>query len=215
MENANVILFCCLIVPLGMMLLLVKDRARQLIGFLIYGIVMCLLAGELNGLILHKTELTEYYISVNIAPIIEECLKAALIIAFAYFAKPDRQFLIESSLAIGVGFATLENCCILMETTQRITIGWALVRSFGAGLMHSVCTLAVGYAMSFINDKNKRRLAHPATVAALAAAIIYHSIYNILVQSSGKAMGILLPVVTYVALIFIVGKQKKTVENRT
>ncbi len=66
---------------------------------------------------------------------------------------------------------------------------------------HGVCTLAVGYGMTFVHTK--RNLFYTGTVALLAVATIYHSVYNTLVQSQHQLAGFLLPVVTFIPVFII------------
>ena len=82
----------------------------------------------------------------------------------------------ESSLAVGVGFASMENVCLLFGSASALSAGTILARGFGAGMMHGVSTLAVGYSMTFASAR--RKLSYIGTIAALSMAIIYHSIYN-------------------------------------
>ena len=71
----------------------------------------------------------------------------------------------------------------------------AIIRAFGAGLMHGMCTLLVGVGISFVKKKNKIFVV--GTFALLSTAITYHGIYNMLVQSEYLVIGALLPIATY------------------
>lgn len=200
-------LFICLAAPLSMMLFVFKGRSRALLGFLLAGIFICLFAGEINGLIRSGTDLSIWFLSVNITPVVEEILKAVPIVLIAFLTKPDRRFLLEGSIAVGVGFATMENTCLLFSSASVISAGTIIARGVGAGMMHGVSALAVGFSMTVASSD--RKLSYTGTVAALSAAIIYHSIYNIMVQSSYPLLGILLPVATYIPLVIIVSRKKK------
>ena len=81
------------------------------------------------------------------------------------------------------------------------------MRGLGAGIMHGLCTLAVGYGMSFVHTK--RKLFRTGTVAMLAVATIYHATYNTIVQSTHLWMGVLLPVVTLVPVLILMDKTEK------
>lgn len=189
-----------------MMLFVFRGRARALLGFLLAGIYLCLFAGEINGLIRSAAELSPWFLTVNITPVVEEVLKAIPIVLSAFLVKPGRQFLLESSLAVGVGFATMENACLLFGSASALSAGTVLARGFGAGMMHGVSTLAVGFSMTAASSD--RKLSYTGTVAALSAAIIYHSIYNVMVQSAYPLLGILLPVATYIPLVIIMRKKR-------
>ena len=208
MESPHLMLFICLAAPLSMMLFVFKGRSREILSFLLAGIFMCLFAGEINGLILNKTELSLRFITVNITPIVEEILKAIPVVFFAFLWKPDRQLLLECAIAVGVGFATLENTCLLFDNAAALSAGMIVSRGFGAGMMHGVSTLAVGSSMTVASTE--RKLSYTGTVAALSAAIIYHSIYNIIVQSPYPMLGVLLPIVTYIPLLIVVSKKRSS-----
>ena len=207
MESSHLMLFFCLAAPLSMMLLIFKGRSRAILAFLLTGIFMCLFAGEINGLIRKNTESSLYFLTVNVTPIVEEILKALPVIFIAFLFRPQRQFLLEGSIAVGVGFATMENVCLLFDSASVISAGTILARGFGAGMMHGISTLAVGFAMAYVSADKK--ISKTGTVAALSVAIIYHSIYNILVQSVYPLLGILLPIASYIPLLFLLGEKKK------
>ena len=72
----------------------------------------------------------------------------------------------------------------------------AIIRAFGAGLMHGMCTLLVGVGISFAKKRSKIFVV--GTFALLSTAITYHGIYNMLVQSDFEVIGFLLPMATYI-----------------
>lgn len=69
-------------------------------------------------------------------------------------------------------------------------------------LMHGICTAAVGYGMSFV--KKRKKLFYCGTFALLLMAIIYHGIFNMLVQSDSwlKYFGFILPLTTYIPVVY-------------
>ena len=56
---------------------------------------------------------------------------------------------------------------------------------------------------------NRRKMSYSGTVGALSVAIIYHSIYNVMVQSAYPLLGILLPLVTFIPLSLAVNYKKR------
>lgn len=191
-----------------MMLFIFKGRSQAILGFLLAGIFMCLYAGEINGLIRNITDFSLYYLTVNITPIVEEILKAIPVVFAAFLFKPDRRFLLSCAIAVGVGFATMENTCILFDSAAILSAETIIARGVGAGMMHGVSTLAVGYSMTFVSSD--RKLSYTGTIAALSASTIYHSIYNIMVQSEYPALGILLPIVTYIPFLIVISKKRNS-----
>ena len=103
-----------------------------------------------------------------------------------------------ASMALGIGFALLENAYFLLNSDD-FTILIAIIRAFGAGLMHGMCTLLVGVGISFV--KRKRKLFTVGTFGLLSTAIVYHGIYNILIQSEFSIAGALLPIATYIPFL--------------
>lgn len=206
MENASLILAIFMMAPLGMMLFVLNGRARTVGAFLLAGIFMALFAGEIDGYILSATSLSIESVTENITPIVEEILKAIPVVFVAFLLKPDRALLIECSVSVGIGFSLLENVYLFIQSPD-VSVGWALIRGYGSGLMHAVCTLAIGYAMSYVISKHK--LFFTGSLAALSVSVIYHSIYNIIVQSEYSLFGILLPICTYIPLLIILKRRNK------
>jgi hypothetical protein len=94
-------------------------------------------------------------------------------------------------MAVGIGFAVLENAFLLLNGNSFHMLD-AIARAFGAGLMHGMCTLLVGVGISFV--KKRQKLFAVGTFALLSTAITYHGIYNMLVQSNFEIIGYLLPI---------------------
>jgi RsiW-degrading membrane proteinase PrsW (M82 family) len=101
-------------------------------------------------------------------------------------------------MALGIGFAVLENAYFLLNSNNFPIIS-AVVRAFGAGLMHGMCTLLVGVGISFV--KKRRKMFAVGIFGLLSTAIVYHGIYNILIQSKFSTVGALLPIATYIPFL--------------
>ena len=182
-----------------MLLILVTGKSRRLVLFFILGITACLFCGELNGILVSYFESIQYF-TVNISPITEELCKAFPVIVYAFMYKPKRQQLLECGVAVGIGFAVLENAFILANNAYYITIGLAVARGIGAGVMHGLCQAAVAYGLSYITQY--RKLSYMGTITFLCVAIVYHSIYNCLVQSAFAWAAYLLTLGTVSLIIF-------------
>ena len=204
MGNLNLILFISFAAPLLMTLFVCKGKARTLLTFLFLGTVVCLFCGELSAILLNHLSLDRKYFTSNFTPLIEELFKALPILVYAFLYKPKKRTLLECSILVGVGFAVLENAFILGGAASSVSVVNALIRGFGAGMMHGVCTLMVGYGMTFVHTR--RKLFYTGTVALLAAAATYHAIYNTLVQSSHEMVGFILPVITFIPVLIILNK---------
>ena len=206
MDNLTYIDFIAITVSLALMLPLMEKKLRRLVVFMICGIFACLFVSEINGILLNAFNNDIFFVTTTITPVTEEIVKMLPILFFAIVASDDRSTLIPISFAVGVGFALLENVVILTQNVETVTIFWALVRGFGSGLVHGICTVMVGWGISYI--KKRRKFFYCGTFALLSAAIIYHAIYNLLVQSQYQYVGILLPTITYIPIILFLRKNK-------
>lgn len=204
MGNMSLILFISFAAPLTLTLFICRGRERTLLLFLALGMLVCLFCGEFSAIMLRALPFDRRFFTTNCTPLFEELFKALPVLVFAFLYKPDRRILLECSVLVGVGFAVLENALILSGSAVNVTIETAIIRGFGAGMMHGVCTLAVGYGMTFVHTR--RKLFCTGTVALLAAAAIYHSVYNTLVQSEHQLVGFALPVLTFVPVLILLNK---------
>ena len=198
MDNMIYILFISISIPLLLMALLMEKKARLPISFMIIGIFVSVFASEVNGLLSNLLSMDTYSMTVIIAPVSEELLKALPVLYYAIVISDKRERLFTASMAIGIGFALLENAYFLLNS-DNFTIIIAIIRAFGAGLMHGMCTLLVGVGISFV--KKKRKLFAVGTFGLLSTAIVYHGIYNILIQSEFSTVGALLPIATYIPFL--------------
>ena len=205
MDNLTYIAFIAVTVSLALMLPLMEKKLRRLITFMIVGIFCCLFVSELNNILLEAFRSDMFYVTTTITPVTEEVVKMLPILFLAIVISDDRRVIIPHSFAVGVGFALLENVVILTQNVENVTILWALVRGFGSGLVHGICTVMVGWGISYI--KKRRKFFYCGTFALLSAAITYHAIYNLLVQSDYQYVGIVLPLLTYIPIIFFLKKK--------
>ena len=190
--------------PILLMAFLVEKKARRPIIFVLIGIFITVFASEINAYLRNVLPMSAFEITIIVTPISEEILKAFPILLFATLFTPKKESLFTASMAVGIGFAVLENA-FYMLTIDSFNMFDAISRAFGAGLMHGMCTLLVGVGISFVKKKSKMFVV--GTFALLSTAITYHGIYNMLVQSDYRAVGYLLPITTYIP--FVVWRIKK------
>ena len=195
MDNLIYILFVAIFVPILLMTCLVEKKARHPLVFVLIGIFLSVFASEINAYLRNVLPMTPFEVTIIVTPISEEILKALPILFFASILSPKKEAVFTASMAIGIGFAVLENAFYMLNDASFNMID-AIVRAFGAGLMHGMCTLLVGVGILFV--KKKRKLFVVGTFAMLSTAITYHGIYNMLVQSDYQIIGYLLPIATYI-----------------
>ena len=209
MDNLIYILFVSVFVPILLMACLIEKKARQPIIFVLVGIFLSVFASEINAYLRDVLQMELFEVTSIVTPITEEILKAFPILLFATLFSPNKESLFTASMAVGIGFAVLENVFYLLSDSSFNMID-AVLRAFGAGLMHGMCTLLVGVGISFVKKKNK--MFALATFALLSTAITYHGIYNMLVQSDFSIVGYLLPISTYIP--FVVWRIKKKYQTK-
>ena len=213
MDGIIYILFVAIFIPILLMALLVEKKARLPITFMLVGIFVSVFASEVNALLANSLNMDMYDITVVVTPMTEEILKALPILYYALFISDKKEKLFTASMATGIGFAVLENAYYLLNY-PNFTMLSAVIRAFGAGLMHGMCTLLVGVGISFVKKRSK--LFAVGTFGLLSTAIVYHGIYNILIQSDYSIAGALLPIATYIPFLIwrITVKQKKPKNNK-
>lgn len=210
MDSLIYILFVAIFIPILLMACLVEKKARHPIIFVLIGIFLSVFASEINAYLRSVLPMDTLEITIVVTPITEEILKALPILFFAVVIVPKKEALFTASMAVGIGFAVLENAYYLLNSDSFNMID-AIVRAFGAGLMHGMCTLLVGVGISFVRKKSK--LFVVGTFALLSTAITYHGIYNMLVQSDYQIIGYLLPITTYIPFVVWRIKKKKQVKS--
>lgn len=207
MDNLSYVIYVCLTVSIGLMLPLMEKKTRRVMVFMLLGVSACLFVSEINSILLSGFGSDYYYVTTNITPLTEEIVKALPILYYAVVISDDRRALTMNAFAVGVGFAVLENLVLLVQNIDSVSVLWALARGFGSGLVHGICTVAVGFGISYI--KKRRKLFYCGTFALLATAASYHAVFNILVQSKYQYLGILLPVITYISIILLAKNRLK------
>ena len=213
MENLIYILFICIIIPLVLMAFLIEKKSRRTVVFFIIGICAAVFASEVNGILTYLIPLELFDFTVRVTPVTEEIIKAIPVLFFAREISNKKETLITVSLAVGIGFAIMENTYILTQNVEYVSILWSVMRGFGTGIMHGMCTFLVGTGFSFAN-KNKK-LFIVGTFALLSLAITYHSVFNMLVQSELRYVGAVLPVVTYIPFaLWVYQNRKKRSESK-
>ena len=211
MENLIYILFISVFVPILLMAFLIEKKARLPISFVLVGIFISVFVAEINGLLRSLILMDSFEFTIIVTPITEEILKAIPILVYATMISDKKETLFTASMATGIGFAVLENAFYLLNDPSFNMID-AIIRAFGTGLMHGMCTLLVGVGISF--TKKRKKIFVVGTFALLSTAITYHGIYNMLVQSPYEVVGFLLPIITYIPFLIWRFKIKNRNKNK-
>ena len=215
MDNIIYILFISISIPILMMTLLIEKKARLPVTFVLIGIFVSVFASEVNGLLAQLIPISMYRVTISITPITEEVIKALPILYYAIVISDKKEQLFTASMATGIGFAVLENAYYLLNY-PNFSMFSAVIRAFGSGLMHGMCTLLVGMGISYV--KKKKKMFAVGTFGFLSTSIVYHGIYNILIQSKYSLIGAILPIVTYIPFIiwrYRQNKPKSRIDEKT
>ncbi len=214
MAELILVLFICFFIPMVMALFLVKGESKITMLFMIIGIFVCLFASYVNGFAESiSVNLTRMQLTYIVTPVVEEILKAIPILIFVFMFEPKKEHLLSCSMVLGIGFSILENAYILASNIETVTLSWAIIRGFGAGLMHGISTLMVGYGLSYI--RVRRKLALTGTYGLLILATMYHACFNLLIQSDYRFYGILMPTMTFLPILLIFYRKKRRLAKKT
>lgn len=195
MDNMIYMLFAAIIVPLLLMLFIIEKKARLPLVFFVIGIFSSAFVSELNGLLFRIFDMPTQEFILRVTPLTEEIVKAIPILLYAVMISNKRETLITISMTTGIGFAVLENAFFLLQNPSAFSLLTAIIRGFSTGLMHGMCTLLVGFGISFV--RKQKKIFATSVFALLALAVTYHSLFNMLIQSRLLIVGAILPAITY------------------
>ena len=130
-----------------------------------------------NGFAMNLAQMEFTTYSQNLAPIVEETLKALLIV---WLFRTDRiGFQIDAAIlgfTIGAGFSLIENLFYLYHASDAHYAIW-MVRGFGTAIMHGGCT-AIFAVMAQIMTERHKHMNPLWYLPGLVAAALLHSIFN-------------------------------------
>ncbi|MDL2238294.1 PrsW family intramembrane metalloprotease [Christensenellaceae bacterium OttesenSCG-928-K19] len=201
-------IFMCIAAPLVIAMFLLRGDARRFVVFFTIGLAACLLAAYINNFIVNAAAGLEYFsmsaaqTTVRLTPICEEVMKALPIYFYVAVFATKRSDIVSVALAVGLGFATLENCGYIAQYGAEDVL-FTLIRGFSAGVMHATCAALLGYGLAFVHGR--KHFAFAGSFAFLCMAITYHAIYNLLVSADSgvRIAGYILPVATAAVLLLI------------
>ena len=211
MVSMNLILLILLLPPVLLLAFLVDKKTRVLLIFLAVGAVTAYISGQVNSAVNLAEQLDPFYISIHIAPIAEEFLKAFPVVLYLFVFDPDKKTATSCAAVTGLGFAVFENAWAFVQSVSG-NPGWeeisfALSRGFGASLVHSLCTLILVYGIT-VCRKNKKLL-FTGMVALFSLVCLFHSLFNVFVQSPYALAPFLLTIGGYLVLAALLYVNKK------
>ncbi len=191
----------CIAVPLAVTLFFIKGDARRFMAALLIGMVLCLISAYITGFLSTLSELSAEDISIYISPVVEELIKLLplLFILFVFDPSDDKIFLF--AVALGAGFATLENCCYIL-TSGAGRLSYILIRGLAVGVMHVVSLLELAFGLVLI--RRFRIVSFAGILGALSLSMTFHGLYNLLVSKPGafSYIGYVMPLAVGAVLYF-------------
>jgi RsiW-degrading membrane proteinase PrsW (M82 family) len=152
-------------------------KLRVVVAIVVAGVAAAGVSYVVADLVLGSLALDLTYYTRYVAPVVEELLKAAVIVALVRFNRIG--FLVDAAIlgfAVGTGFALGENLHYL-RVAGDAGIGTWLARGFGTAIMHGGATAIFAVmGLSMIERAGKARWR--AFLPGFVIAAVLHSAYN-------------------------------------
>lgn len=152
-------------------------RPRRVVGMLAAGGAMAGISYCIGFAMLQATGLGFPAYSRFVAPLVEESLKAAVVVALIRTRRIG--FLSDAALlgyAVGTGFATIENLYYL-DRLAAAPIGVWVVRGFGTAILHGGAQ-AIFAALALANTDRRGEADARALLPPLLLAVAVHAAFN-------------------------------------
>lgn len=201
MVNAENVLIC-IAAPFVISFFFSKGSARRLIFALLAGMVICIFSAYIAGFIQMASGLNSEDVSIFLSPMVEESMKLLLLLLCIYVFVPSGKGIEQLAVGIGAGFATFENCCVLLSSnTQQLS--YMLVRGSAVGVMHIVTLVAL--AKGFLILKSFKVFNFAGIAGILSISVTVHGLYNLLVSSPGVSsyIGYTMPMLCVILLYML------------
>jgi len=144
-----------------------------------------------------------------IAPLVEEALKATIVV---YLLQRNKLgFVVDAAIhgfGIGTGFAVVENIYYLLVNPEATLWSW-IVRGLGTAVMHGGTTAIVAMVSRTVHNRLGRfqlRLLLPG----LAMAVVLHSVYNHFLLHPLLATALIVVIVPAVAVVVFERSERET-----
>lgn len=192
----------CIVIPLGIAILFVKGPVRRFVLAFLLGMGVCLLSAYISGFLSVVTGYGTEETAIYLSPVVEESMKLFPLLFFLFMFESDSSSIVNTSIAIGAGFATFENCCYILNYGAG-NLSYVIIRGMSVGVMHIISVLAL--SLWFVISMRFRAFSFPTIIGALSLSMTFHALYNLLVSHKGVSAGIgyMLPIATAILLAFV------------
>jgi len=148
-----------------------------LVKIFVTGGVLAVLSYFANSAAMGMAQLEFTTYSQNLAPVIEETMKALVVV---WLFRTDRiGFQVDAAIlgfTVGAGFSFIENLFYLYHAAEAHYAIW-MVRGFGTAIMHGGCT-AIFAVLAQIMTERHRHMNPLLYLPGLIAAVLFHAIFN-------------------------------------
>ncbi len=177
-------------------------RVRDVMTTLALGAACALAALAVNRFLADAFDLRTVTLSRYAAPVVEECAKAAVLVALVLRRRIG--FLVDAGIhgfAVGAGFTLFENFQFWVVRPDAGLVVW-LVRGTGTAIMHAGTAAIIALAAKATADRQgDQRAMH--WIPGLGLAMVLHSLFNhFLLSPLLSAVGIALIVPPAVVAVF-------------
>lgn len=189
-----------MLIPLLFLIVMIKDkRSKHVLLYFAWGVCSVLFAFVFN----------EWFsrlsggignVSADIAPIVEETLKALPLLLFFRRKSFSPMIIIYCAMASGIGFSVQEMLYYFTQFTADsglYSLIPLLVRTATTCLMHGMTTAIIGFGLTI--TANLRAIRIPMILGLLALASVIHSLYNILINTRLAVLALIMPAALYFA----------------
>lgn len=187
-----------MLIPLLFLIVMIKDkRSKHVLLYFAWGVCSVLFAYVFN----------EWFsrlsggignVSADIAPIVEETLKALPLLLFFWRKNLSPMIIIYCAMASGIGFSVQEMLYYFTQFTADsglYSLIPLLVRTATTCLMHGMTTAIIGFGLTI--TVNLRIIRVPMVLGLLALASVIHSLYNILINTRLAVLALIMPAALY------------------
>lgn len=153
------------------------------IATLICGIIAYLLAAQINPAVANTGWLEWTQVVRIVAPIVEEILKAFILIYLVNRA--DFNYVVDGAIygfGAGIGFAIIENVEYVQGNIEFALV-IALARVFSTNLMHATSSGLIGTALAFHRGSTNKKRGLLVIFGGYILAMFFHGIFNTMVNA--------------------------------
>lgn len=183
-----------MIIPMLFLSAMIKNRrSRYIILYFCWGLFAVIFAYILNEWFSGDTSLSSGLTS-DIAPIIEETMKALPLLLFFRKRDDDSNLIIYCAMASGIGFSVQETLYYFTSFTTNpgfSSLFPLLVRTVTTCLMHGMSTAVIGFG--FVITSRFKGIRIPMILGLLSLSATIHSLYNILITTRLAIIALLMP----------------------